>query len=136
MAARYVRFAAILGMVVFGASAAGCKKRLAPGTCRIDIDCKAGFDCKGGQCVERPRPPWEQTAAARQPQTAAAPAARQPPAAPGVPGAPPASGGKAAPGAPASGGAAPYPPPTPGVPYDGRTRAGWKPGPRVFPPDT
>jgi len=40
---------------------AGCKKRLAPGTCIETLDCPAGFNCADGRCVEREKPPWLQT---------------------------------------------------------------------------
>jgi len=43
---------AVLAMLALGAP--GCSKR-APGTCRDDVDCPPGFDCRSGGCVRRER---------------------------------------------------------------------------------
>jgi len=43
-----------LAMVVLALGALGCGRR-APGSCREDVDCPAGFDCTAGACARRER---------------------------------------------------------------------------------
>lgn len=59
--------------------ALGCNRR-APGTCREDVDCPAGFDCTAGACVHRERLRFGAAGAPVVAPTAAAPAAPRAPA--------------------------------------------------------